>query len=431
MSAFTGMVIRSLVSARAGSPPLDAEIRAARARLEINRQANPMDTLRFNNIQDRRYAKGAEVVLEALSFASASHDPSVVVDDQVLDLAHLVHGIARTLAPETGLLPPAERHVVDPINRDIVDHQSSNVPVLQGLESPAQVVGEKATLQAIATGIGARDRVIETAERIDGQHRPEDLFVFDQHAGPRPGKHRRLHDRILARTSREDLRSFALGAIDPVLDTPGRALVDDRTDIHALGAGVSYFTGFHLGDEEVHELVVHRFINRDPLNADAILTAVDNAAAHATGGCEFEIRIPAHDNGPVAAQFQRDALSTCDRLDMPADFGGSCERHHLKAIVAHHLFGERYRAVDDTQRVFRKTGVAKELGKQERGEWRLGGRFENDAIADGERRRDLVQDEVERKVEWGDREDWSQREAAGAGGASRTDLELIGIGVCA
>src|ERR1700753_953446 len=111
MSAFTGMVIRSLVSARAGSPPLDAEIRAARARLEINRQGNPMDTLRFNNIQDRRDAEGAEGVLDALSFASASHDPSVVVDDQVLDLAHLVHGIARTLAPETGLLSPAERHV--------------------------------------------------------------------------------------------------------------------------------------------------------------------------------------------------------------------------------------------------------------------------------------------------------------------------------
>src|SRR6185437_12379432 len=48
----------------------------------------------------------------------------------------------------------------------------------------------------------------------------------------------------------------------------------------------------------------------DALHADAILATVDDPAAHASRRSKVQVRIGAHDDGGVAAEFERDLLAT-------------------------------------------------------------------------------------------------------------------------
>ena len=63
------------------------------------------------------------------------------------------------------------------------------------------------------------------------------------------------------------------------------------------------------------------------------------------------------------------------------------------------------RAADHVEPAGRQSRLLLQLGEQQRGQRRLARRLEHDRAARGERRRELVRDEVEREVERADRAD--------------------------
>ena len=66
-------------------------------------------------------------------------------------------------------------------------------------------------------------------------------------------------------------------------------------------------------------------------------------------------------------------------------------------------------ADDDLQHAVGQAGLGEQLGQPQGGERRGGGRLEDDGVAAGQRRRDLVRDQVEREVERRDRGDDAAR----------------------
>ena len=81
-------------------------------------------------------------------------------------------------------------------------------------------------------------------------------------------------------------------------------------------------------------------------------------------------------------------------------------------LVLHEDVADLRRGADeDVEPARREPGVCLELGEQERRERRLRGRLEDDGAAGCERRRDLVGNEVERKVERRDRAHDADRDA--------------------
>ncbi len=83
---------------------------------------------------------------------------------------------------------------------------------------------------------------------------------------------------------------------------------------------------------------------------------------------------------------------------------GAGERDQADPLVLHEDVADLRRGADeDVEPARREPGVRLELGEQERRERRLRGRLEDDGTAGCESRRDLVGNEVERKVERRDR----------------------------
>ena len=96
------------------------------------------------------------------------------------------------------------------------------------------------------------------------------------------------------------------------------------------------------------------------------------------------------------------------------------ELHAL--VLDEHVADLGCRPHEDVQPAGRQSGLRLELREQERRERRLRGRLEHDRAAGGERRRDLVRDEVEREVERRDRADDADRPA-------QREAELPGSGL--
>ena len=96
--------------------------------------------------------------------------------------------------------------------------------------------------------------------------------------------------------------------------------------------------------------------------------------------------------------------------DAPADGARAGERDQLDALVLDEDVPDLRRGADDDVQPARgQAGLVLELREEERRQRRLRGGLEDDGAAGGERRRDLVRDEVERKVERRDRADHADR----------------------
>src|SRR5690606_17459257 len=238
----------------------------------------------------------------AMPTARGARPGLAIVDDQVADLAHLFHGVAGAFAPETRFLPAPEGHVVDPEDRDVVDHEPADFPFIDRAERPAQVLREDAALQAVARGRAAGDGLVEVIVGVDGEDRAEDLLVLDLHAGPRVGQDRGFHHRTLALPAAQQAGALRQGFVHPGLDPDRRALIDHGADVDPFLHRVAHTAGPYLGDQQLGEPLGDAAMDEDALDTDAVLAAVDDAAAHATGGGVLEIGVLGNDDRAVAAQ---------------------------------------------------------------------------------------------------------------------------------
>ena len=186
------------------------------------------------------------------------------------------------------------------------------------------------------------------------------------------------------------------------------------------GADLGGFVGRIAGDEfggDVDEFPNERLedaaFDEDALHADAGLAGV---AEGGVGGanCGFvEVGpVAVNDESCVAAKFKQDALAAGVSFDVPADFGGAGETHEFDAVF---FFGEP-RGVgvgegEDGESLFGPSGFENDFPEGERGERGLRRGFEDERTACGERRSNFVGDEVQRKIEGRDGEDWSDGKA--------------------
>jgi hypothetical protein len=93
-----------------------------------------------------------------------------------------------------------------------------------------------------------------------------------------------------------------------------RGFLDQRALVHAVFKAVAHLGGFDLGGELGHELVVHAFLHIKAVGAHAGLAGVAVLAGQGAFHGAVDVGIVKHDEGRVAAQFERQLL----------DRGGDC-----------------------------------------------------------------------------------------------------------
>src|SRR5690606_13349221 len=137
----------------------------------------------------------------------------------------------------------------------------------------------------------------------------------------------------------EHPRALRDGLVDPRLDADRRVLVDHRPDVDALLERIADAARLDLRQQLLGEGLLDASLDEDALHADAVLPAVDDAAANAARRRVVEIGVLGDDHRAVAAELERDLLAPGDVLDVPADLRATGEADHREAFVAHHLLG--------------------------------------------------------------------------------------------
>ena len=101
----------------------------------------------------------------------------------------------------------------------------------------------------------------------------------------------------------------------------------------------------------------------------------------------------------IAAQLQYDLLATGTRLQLPADLATG-KREQLEALV----LDQRGRVLavqgEDRERTLRQIGFGQHFADDQCADRSFLGRLQHERTARRNRRRDLVGDQVQRKVEW-------------------------------
>ena len=134
--------------------------------------------------------------------------------------------------------------------------------------------------------------------------------------------------------------------------------------------------------------------------------ANENAFAASFAAAAARVGALVDDRRRRVPELELHALPRRAPREVPADPGRAGERDELHALVLDERVADLgRRAGDDVQPPGREPGLLEELGEEERRERRRGRGLEHDRAAGGERRRDLVGDEVEREVERADRGD--------------------------
>jgi len=265
-----------------------------------------------------------------------SRGVSSVIDDEVFDIRHLFHSVTRAFASKTGFLPAAKRHAVNPVDRHVVDHQSTDIPILKRLKGPPQIVGEHPALKTIAGIAGALDCFLECPIAIDGEYRPEHLLVLNLHAFRCIRQYGRLYHRTRSGTAGQKTGAGGHGFVNPALNSDSRSFVDHRTDVDPFLHRVADAAGAHALDEFARKLFRNRFVHEDALDTYAVLSAVYDTTADAARCCKIEIGIFGNDHSAVTSEFQRHLLAARYLLDVPADTRTAGKTDHGEAFITHH-----------------------------------------------------------------------------------------------
>ena len=166
----------------------------------------------------------------------------------------------------------------------------------------------------------------------------------------------------------------------------------------------------------LHELVVDRSLDQRARRAGADLALVEGEHGEAFERLVEEVVVLGHDVGEedvgrLAAQLQRDRDEVLGRVlhDQPAGRGLAGERDLGDALVlGQRLAGLDAEAVDDVEHA-RRQQVADQLHQHHDAHRRLLGRLEHDAVAGGERRRELPRRHQQREVPRDDLADDAER----------------------
>src|SRR5262245_13474038 len=90
------------------------------------------------------------------------------MEDDHLQLGHLLNAVAWALLAESGLLEAAVGDAVGPPLRSPVDVQVAGLDLAGELPGPVDVLGEDAGSQSVVGVVGQGNRFVDVVERSDG-----------------------------------------------------------------------------------------------------------------------------------------------------------------------------------------------------------------------------------------------------------------------
>ncbi len=287
--------------------------------------------------------------------------------------------------------------------------------------------------------VGDADRVVVAREAEQRRHRAEGFLARAFHLGRRAGEHGRLEERaaqLMALAAEHDARALGHGVGDMVLHFVERGLVDQRALRHAGGESVADLERADRLRQARGEFIVNRVLHEKAIGADAGLPGV--AVFRGDGAIDrgVEIGVVEHDEGRVAAQFERDFFHRAGALPHQelADLGRAGEGQLAHDGIRGEFAADRgSSAGDDVEHAAGQARALGERGDGERRERRLLGRLDDDGAAGGQRRRDLARDhrdrEIPRRDRGADANRLLQREQAlvAPGARDRVAIDALGL----
>ncbi|MNM82782.1 hypothetical protein D3C81_948230 [compost metagenome] len=236
-------------------------------------------------------------------------------------------------------------------------------------------------------------------------------------------KHRRRVQRTAADIAVTQPGTGGNGVVHYLLELDRGGLVDHGAHVDLRVHRVAIVDGLGLLHQQLDKAVGHGFMHQHALDRRAALARILVRAAGRERGGFFQVGVFHHDDRVVAAQLQHLALVGGGGRDVLADRHAAGEGHQVDVGVRQHLVGNLARvAGDDGQHLRRQPGLVQDIGQHEGRQRRLLAGLEHHAVVGGHRRRDLVDDLVERMVERRDCRDHAQQRLA-----QRIDLAALAV----
>ena len=290
--------------------------------------------------------------------------------------------------------------------------------------------------EAVLGFVGPGDDVIVAVEAGDRHDRAEHLLLDDLVV---------LLGTDDDRRGDEETVGVVAFAASPQIDVSGRggalqkaahAVALDRRDhrphLGALVVGASDRERLHRGHQGLDQVVMDLPCGVHPGRCHAVLARVAVAALDDLRDDELEVGVGEDDHRCFAAQFQVDALEV--RVgggpeDLPTGRDVAGERAHPHPRMADEADPDRVAvAGDDVEDALRKQ-ITGELGKSDRGQRGVLGRFDDQRVTGHQRRADLPDRHQQGVVPGRDRTDDAERVTADHAGVAgevltgRTALE--------
>src|SRR5215211_4569250 len=263
-------------------------------------------------------------------------------DDYGFGLRVIVQRLYAVLLAVSGLFPTPERQlVVDDLGG--VDPGVPGLDTLGGLRGPVEVSGPYRGPQPVDGTVRQLQRLLHAPHPPDRQRRPEDLLRRHPRVVGGLQKQRRLVEVPLLGEALalgppravQDLGPRVHGTLDLLLDELPPAGGVERPEHDPFGGAWSHPQTADLRGQLFDELVGHALEDEDPLDREARLSGVEEAA-HARGARRpIEVRVVADDHGVGAPQLERGALEVArrERHQLLADGRGAGEGYLTHLVV--------------------------------------------------------------------------------------------------
>ncbi len=273
--------------------------------------------------------------------------------------------------------------------------------------------------EAVHGVVGDPDRLLFVAERDRRQHGPKDLLARNAHVVRDGVEDRRLDEiaaAVLARlvAAELELRAFVAARFDVAEHAVELRAVDDGAHPCRGIERISRLDRRRDLRDAFEELVLQRLVYEQPRAGVADLAlVVEDAPRRSLGGGADVAAVLHHDVRRLAAAFECEPFHV--RLagvaqEELADFRRAGERDEIDVhVAAERLAGRLAEAGHDLEHAVRDTGLARELGEPQRGQRRLLGRLQHNAVAGGERGSDLPARHQQREVPRHDRRHDAER----------------------
>ena len=241
------------------------------------------------------------------------------------------------------------------------------------------------------------------------RQRSEGFFACDRHVGLDVGQHGRLEEAVaecVALAAQQQARAFRQRVGDVLLDFHDGLFLDQRSLVDARLDAIAHLEFAYRRHQLLREFLVDAVLHIDTVGADAGLAGVAVFGGNRALDRGIHVRIVEHDEGGVAAQFQRYFL---DRrralLHQQAAHGGRTRKAQLAHEgVACHFAADGFRvAGDDAEHAARDARALGQHGQRQRRERRQLCGFQDNRAAGGQRRRDFSRDHRRRKIPRRDR----------------------------